>query len=83
MGALAFVETKRHPEMGKQRGRPKTSERDDGTVRIDKALIARAKILAGYRGCSVAELLSDMLEKPIGQAYAQMVREMEGKGGGK
>ncbi|MGP0062564.1 MAG: hypothetical protein ACLQGP_03035 [Isosphaeraceae bacterium] len=69
--------------MGKQRGRPKTSERDDGTVRIDKALIARAKILAGYRGCSVAELLSDMLEKPIGQAYAQMVREMEGKGGGK
>ncbi len=83
MGALAFVETKRLPEMGKQRGRPKRSERDDGTVRIDKHLIARAKVLAGHKGISVAELLSEMLGGPIDRAYAQMVRELDQKGGGK
>ncbi len=62
--------------MAKRSGRPKRSERNDGVVRLDRGLISMAKVLAGYRGVSVAELLSDLVRGPLERGYAQMVREM-------
>jgi hypothetical protein len=63
--------------MAKARGRPKRSERDDVTVKLDRALVAKAKLIAAHRGSNVAELLSELLRAPIDRAYAQMVRELE------
>lgn len=64
-------------KMAKKLGRPKTSERDDGVVRIDRSLISMGKVVAGHRGVSLAELLSEMLRSPMKDAYLSMVRELE------
>lgn len=66
--------------MAKGRGRPKTSERDDSTVKVDRTLLGKAKLIATNRGIPVAELLSEMLAAPIDKGYAQMLRDLEGKG---
>lgn len=65
--------------MGK-RGRPKRIEREQVTVKIDKAIATKAKAIGTHRGISVAEVLSGLLEVPIDRAYAQMLRELEHKG---
>jgi hypothetical protein len=64
--------------MAKAKGRPKVSDRDDGTVRLDRTLIGRAKMVANYRGVPVAQVLSEIVKGPLDKAYAQMLREMEG-----
>jgi hypothetical protein len=61
-------------------GRPKTSERDDISVKLDRAIVGMAKNVATRKGVPVAELLSEMLRVPVGRAYAQMLRELEGEG---
>jgi hypothetical protein len=63
--------------MPKPKGRPKTSERDDVTVKIDRALVGMAKLIATRQGTTVAELLSEMLKAPLDRAYGQMLRELE------
>jgi hypothetical protein len=65
--------------MAKRMGRPKTSERVDGTVRLDRTLIGRAKLVANYQGVSVAELLSELVRGPLDKVYGQMLRGLESK----
>ena len=64
--------------MGKQRGRPKKSERDDVAVKIDRVIVGKAKLVATHRGVPVAELLSELVRGPLDKAYAQMLRDLEG-----
>ena len=65
--------------MAKPKGRPKTSERNDVTVKIDRGIANMAKKVAESRGVPVAQFLSDLLEGPVGKAYAARMRELEGK----
>lgn len=60
-------------------GRPKTSTRSDVAVKIDRVIAGMAKAVATARGIPLAELLSEMLDAPVSKAYAQMLRELEGK----
>ncbi len=64
--------------MAKAKGRPKRSERDDVTVKVDRALVSMAKLIATRRGVSVAEVISELLKEPMERAYARMLRELEG-----
>ena len=65
--------------MAKQgRGRPRT-DRDDITVKINRAIVGKARAVATHKGVTLAELLSDVLQVPIDRAYAAMLRELEGK----
>jgi hypothetical protein len=66
--------------MAKPKGRPRRSERDDVTVKIDRALVGKAKLIATHRGIPVAELLSDLVKGPLDKTYGAMLRELEGKG---
>lgn len=68
--------------MEKPRGRPKTSERSDQTVKIERGLATKARILAGHLGVSMAELLSDLLRGPLEKRYAQLVKEIDRKSSG-
>jgi predicted HicB family RNase H-like nuclease len=61
----------------RKRGRPKTSDRHDVTVRIDHRIAARAHYVAKSRGVSIAALLSDMLEQPINRAFADAGKRLE------
>lgn len=63
--------------MAKSKGRPKTSGRDDITVKMARKTVSKAKHLASYRGVSVAELLTGLVDGPLDKAYGQMLREIE------
>jgi hypothetical protein len=66
------------PAMAKRgRGRPKT-DNDNVTVKIDRSLVMKAKLIGSHRGISAAELLNEILQAPVDRAYAQMLRELEG-----
>jgi hypothetical protein len=58
-------------------------ERDDVTVKLDRTLVGKAKLVATHRGVPVAELLSELARAPLDRAYAQMLRDLEGKAGTK
>ncbi|MGP0067722.1 MAG: hypothetical protein ACLQGP_29520 [Isosphaeraceae bacterium] len=63
--------------MAKTRGRPKSSERTDVAVKIDRAVAAKAKAIATHRGTSVAEVLTDLARPAVDGAYVAMLRELE------
>jgi hypothetical protein len=52
-------------------GRPKTSERDDVTVRLDRAIAAKARYVAEVRGVSLAEYLSDITSGQVDRDFAK------------
>lgn len=66
--------------MAKKAGRPKTSERDDVSVKVDRVIVGKAKLIAAHRGVTLAELLSESLRSPIDKAYGQMLRELNAEG---
>jgi hypothetical protein len=66
-------------EMARPKGRPKSSIRNDMTVKVDRAIGGKLKLVATHRGISLAELISDLLRSPTDRVYAQMLRELEAK----
>jgi hypothetical protein len=62
-----------------KKGRPKGSGRDYIAVKVDRAMVGMAKMIATREGVSVAELLSELLEGPIERRYVQMIRQIEEK----
>ena len=68
--------------MARPKGRPKKSERDDTTVRLDRAIVAKAKLVAIWLGLEggVAELLSDLVRGPVDRAYGKMLRDIGPEG---
>jgi len=65
--------------MGTVMARPKSkkSERDDVAVKLDRAVVGKARMIATHKGISVAELLSDMVRPSVDKAYGQMLRELD------
>lgn len=63
--------------MAKTRGRPPL-ERDDVTIKVERAIASQAKAIAESKGKPVAEIVSEILRAPIAKAYAQMLRDLEG-----
>ena len=47
------------------------------SVKIDKAIVAQARMIAAREGKSISDLLSDMLVQPITKAYGRLLRETE------
>lgn len=61
--------------MAKKMGRPNAG-RDDVTVKLDRSVAFQAKQLAGHRGVSVAEILTETCRAPISKAYLEMLKEL-------
>jgi hypothetical protein len=66
--------------MARRPGRPKVSDRDDVSVKIDRALAMKADRIADHRGQSRAAVLSELLRGPVNKAFLEINRELE-KGG--
>jgi hypothetical protein len=62
----------------KRMGRPKTSERRDVSIKFDKVLAGRARLIAKGRGISIAEYLSETFRPIIDRDYVKLMRELEG-----
>ncbi len=65
--------------MPKSRGRPR-SDRDDMTVKIDREVAEKARLVALRRKVPMAELLTDMLRGPVDRAYRQEVSKLTQEG---
>lgn len=65
------------PQMAKSKGRPRRSNRDDVTTKVDRGLMAKAKVIAAHRKMPLAELVSELLKAPIDRAYAQLIKEIK------
>jgi hypothetical protein len=64
--------------MAKTKGRPKTSERDDVSIKFDRSLAAMAQLVAGARKISRAEYLSEMTRSLIEKDLAKEMKRLEG-----
>lgn len=62
-----------------RKGRPKSSERDDVTVKLDRTIVSRAKLIAADEGVSLAEYLSTALGPVVERAYGKLVRKFDDK----
>ena len=63
--------------MAKKRGgRPKTSERQDVSIKFDKQLAGMARLISQGRGKSMAEYLEDLTKPLIEKDYAKLLREL-------
>ncbi|HLI57641.1 MAG TPA: hypothetical protein VKY26_11500 [Actinomycetota bacterium] len=77
---LATVDRSR-PPMGRLKG-GRRSERDDVTVKIDRQVADKAKLVALRRRITMAELLTEILRAPIDRAYRQEVGKLTQEEGG-
>jgi hypothetical protein len=64
--------------MAKAKGRPKTSEREDVSIKFDKSLAAMARLVATARGISIAEYLSELARPLIEKDLATEMKRLEG-----
>lgn len=66
--------------MAKAKGRPKKSERDDKTVKIDRKIAGWAEAVAKAKGVSAAEYLSETLRAHVAKDFGRYMEKMkEGK----
>jgi hypothetical protein len=59
-----------------KRGRPKEAERDDKTVKLDRAVVERAQIVAKRHRITLAEYLTELIRSPVDKAYREEVKAM-------
>jgi hypothetical protein len=62
----------------KTMGRPKSSDRQDVSIKFDRVLAGRARLIAQGRGIPMAEYLSESARPIIDRDYAKLMRELEG-----
>jgi hypothetical protein len=60
-----------------RKGRPKTSTRDDVTVRLDRTIADKARRIAYARGIPIAEYLTGLLRKPVERDHERLGRKSE------
>lgn len=57
-------------------GRPKTSERDDVSIKFDRKVSDRAQVVARARGISRAEYLSEMCRAQVDRDLAKLAKDL-------
>lgn len=68
--------------MAKPKGRPKSSDRDDVTVKLDRGIASKAKMVAAARSLTLTKYLSDITRAIVDKDFAKEMRQVE-KGEGK
>jgi hypothetical protein len=61
-------------------GRPKRSERDDVTVKLDRGVVSKAKMIASARNLPLAEYLSELLQSPVNRDFAKEMKRIDSGG---
>lgn len=64
--------------MARPKGRPKTG-RDLVTVKIDRVLASRIRMVAKAKALTVADVISEAMRAQIDKEVAKLLRETEGK----
>jgi hypothetical protein len=60
-------------------GRPKSSTRQDVSIKFDKVLVSRARVIANGLGIPLAQYISEASRAVIDRDYAKLMRKLEGE----
>jgi hypothetical protein len=63
----------------KKMGRPKSSDRQDVSIKFDKTLAGKARLISQGKGVPMSEYLSELARPLIDRDYAKLMRELEAK----
>ncbi len=63
--------------MAKAKGRPKSSLRQDVSIKFDKGLVGMARMIARAKGVALAEYLSEAARPVIERDFAREMRRLE------
>lgn len=55
---------------------PRAAKRDDTAVKVETKIYRRAKQIAAWRDISLAQYLSELLDKPVSRDYKELRKEM-------
>lgn len=66
----------------KKMGRPKSSDRDDVSIKFDRQLARKARQVALDKGVPMAEYLSELGRPTIEKDYAALLRKIDKANGG-
>lgn len=58
-------------------GRPKTSERDDVSIKVDRVVAERCQVIAKYKGMNRAEYISEAMRIIMDRDWKMMTDEMD------
>jgi hypothetical protein len=63
--------------VARPRGRPKSSERNDASIKFDRALVGMARMIARAKGIPLAEYLSEAARPVIQRDFAREMRRLQ------
>ena len=78
MGASTVAERPKHGGTRKGAGRPKSVERKDASVRIDRAVLGKIQWLAKDKGVTVSEYLTDLVRGPVEREFVRRSKKLQG-----
>lgn len=67
--------------MAKKRGNPGKPSGEGRHVRLDPAIVSMAKMIAGGKGVTLTDYLSDLLRAPVSREYAREMKRLSEEGG--
>lgn len=62
--------------VARPKGRPKRSERNDRTARIDSTVLGWVEMIAKAKGITVAEYLTETVRGPAQKDFARLMEQM-------
>jgi len=75
--SVAEVERPKHGGTRAGAGRPKSPDRKEGSVRIDRQLLGQAQMVAKRRGVSLADYLAGLLRGPVDRDFLKEMKALE------
>jgi hypothetical protein len=79
MGVSTVAENStNHGGPRKGSGRPKSADRKEGSVRIDRAVLGKIQWLAKDQGVPVSEYLTDLVRGPVEREFGRRAKKLQG-----
>lgn len=66
--------------MARPKGRPRSSERDDVTIKFDRSLAGMARMVASAKGVPLVEYLSEAARPVVERDFVAQMERLKGKG---
>ncbi len=76
LGSSAVADKTKHGGVRQGAGRPKSADRKDGSVRIDKAVLGKIQWLAKARGMAVGEYLTELVRGPVDREFLRESKKL-------
>jgi hypothetical protein len=78
-GGSAVADNSKHGGVRAGAGRPKSADRKDGSVRIDRAVLGKIQWLAKDQGVTVSEYLTDLVRGPVEREFGRRAKKLQGE----